>query len=165
MNRIAQAFQREKMMKKFVMTLVAASVVSGGIAFAASHGAATDPVKMRKEGMQAVGLAMGQVAGMAKGQIPFDPKGAVAAFKTMNYVAGTIDQFFPEGSDMAADTTAAPAIWEDMDGFKAALAKFQADTTAAIDMAPASAEDLGKALGMVGGNCKDCHEKYRVKNG
>ncbi|MCB1438617.1 MAG: cytochrome c [Nitratireductor sp.] len=151
-------------MKKFVMTLVAASVVSGGIAFAASHGA-MDPVKMRKDGMQTVGLAMGQVAGMAKGQVPFDPKGAVAAFKAMNYVSGTIGQFFPEGSDMAADTTAAPAIWEDMDGFNAALAKFQADTAAAIEMAPASPEDLGKALGMVGGNCKDCHEKYRVKKG
>ena len=149
-------------MKKLVIASILTATLTAGAALAASHGA--DPVATRKNGMQGVGLAMGTLAGMAKGEVPFNDKSALAALKLMNYVASTFDQHFPEGSDMAANTTAAPKIWEDMDGFKAAVAKFQMDTAAAIEAAPAAADALGPLLGSVGGNCKSCHETFRVKN-
>ena len=149
-------------MKKLVIASVLTAALSGGVALAASHGA--DPVATRKNGMQGVGLAMGTLAGMAKGEVPFNDKSALAALKLMNYVASTFEQHFPEGSDVDANTTASPKIWEDMSGFQAAVAKFQMDTAAAIEAAPAAADALGPLLGSVGGNCKSCHETFRVKN-
>ncbi|MCB1386526.1 MAG: cytochrome c [Nitratireductor sp.] len=149
-------------MQKLVVATVAAALVSGSLAFAASHGGA-DPIATRKNGMQANGLAIGLLAGMAKGDVPFNDKQALAALKTMNFVFANFGQHFPEGSDMGGNTTASPKIWQDMAGFTAAVDKATMDTAAAIEAAPASAEALGPILGSVGGNCKSCHETYRVK--
>ncbi|WP_075997871.1 c-type cytochrome [Salaquimonas pukyongi] len=148
-------------MKKLVVASILTATLTAGAAIAASHGA--DPIATRKNGMQGVGLAMGTLAAMAKGEAPFNEKSALSALKLMNYVAATFEQHFPEGSNSGGDTTAAPKIWEDMAGFKAAVAKLQTDTAAAIEAAPASAEALGPIMGSVGGNCKSCHESFRVK--
>jgi len=159
----APAVPREYDMKKLVIASILTATLTAGAALAASHGG-DDPIATRKNGMQGVGLAMGTLAGMAKGEVPFNDKQALAALKTMNYVFTTFGAHFPEGSDMGANTTAAPKIWEDMEGFMAAIDKAKMDTAAAIEAAPASAEALGPILGSVGGNCKSCHEAFRVSN-
>ena len=154
------------MINKSLVLGLSLAVVTGGLAFAAAHG---DAVNARKMAMKEVGGAMGAVARMAKGEAPFDAAVALASFQKMNDVAKVYGDYFPDGSQTGTDaegkaTTAAPAIWENMDGFKAAIAKFEADTAAAVAAAPASAEALGPVLGSVGGNCSSCHENFRVKN-
>ena len=146
-------------MRKIVTGALAFAVLSSGLAYAAGH---SDAISMRKNGMQIVGTSMGTLAGMAKGEAEFDAKAALAALKGMNYVANTFGDFFPEGS-ADGDTTASPKIWEDMDGFKAAIAKFESATAAGIAGAPQSQADLGALMGSIGGNCKECHEAFRVK--
>lgn len=153
-------------MKKIIIGAAIAAVISTGFAFAAGHEAA---VENRKAAMKEVGGAMGAMGKMAKGEMPFDATVVLASLQKMNEVSKTFGDHFPAGSEtgMGSDgkeTTSAPKIWEDMDGFKTAIAKFDADTTAAIAIAPQSVEELGPVLGSVGGNCKACHETYRVKS-
>jgi cytochrome c556 len=152
-------------MKKVIIGALAAAVISTGFAMAASHVGAIDA---RKAAMKEVGGAMGAMAKMAKGEADFDAAVVLASLQKINEVSKTFADHFPAGSEtgMASDgkeTTVAPKIWEDMDGFKAAIMKLDTDTAAAIAAAPQSLEELGPVLGSVGGNCKACHETYRVK--
>ncbi len=153
-------------MKKSLILGVVMAMAAGGLAFAAAHG---DAINARKMAMKEVGGAMGALSKMAKGEMAFDATVALASFQKMNDVSKVYGDYFPAGSETGADsegkpTTAAPAIWTDMDGFKAKIAKFDTDTAAAIAAAPQSVEALGPLLGSVGGNCASCHETFRVKN-
>lgn len=152
-------------MKKILVGALAFAVISTGIAYAASHSSAIDA---RKAAMKEVGGAMGALSKMAKGEMEFDAAVALASFQKMNDVSKTYGDHFPEGSETGMDsegkeTTASPKIWEDMAGFKAAIMKFDTDTAAAVAAAPQSVEQLGPLLGSVGGNCKACHEAFRIK--
>ena len=152
-------------MRKTIIGALAIAVISGGFAFAASH---TGAIDARKAAMKEVGGAMGALGKMAKGEMAFDAAVALASLEKMNEVSKTFADHFPAGSEtgMATDgkeTTASPKIWEDMDGFNAAIMKFDTDTAAAVAAAPQSVEALGPLLGSVGGNCKACHETYRIK--
>ena len=84
----------------------------------------------------------------------------------MNAAAVTFGDYFPEGSN-TGDTTASPKIWEDAAGFQAALTKFSDATGAAMAAAgkdgPADLDAFKAAMGPVMGNCKSCHEGFRVK--
>lgn len=122
--------------------------------------AAGDPIADRKAMMKSVGAATGASAAMMKGQADFDARVAMLALRTMNAVALGYGSKFPEGSE-TGDTKAKATIWSDSEGFTAALAKFEADTAAAL-AAPAADLDAFKAqFGMVAANCKACHETYR----
>ncbi len=148
-------------MKKTVLALsiVAATAVA---AFAAD-----DPIAARKAIMQGNGAAAGVAAGMMKGEIDYNPAAAKLAIASLNAAAMTFGDYFPEGSDMGADTTASPKIWEDPEGFKAELAKFQSATAAAMQASgkagPADLDAFKAAVGPVLGTCKSCHEGYRIQ--
>ena len=146
-------------MKRVLFGALAIAVVTSGIAYSMSHG---DPITTRKHAMNVSSLAMGTLAPMAKGQTAFDAKVALRALKSLNYLAISVGVYFPEGSD-AGDTTASPKIWQDMAGFKASMAKLASDTAAAIANPPQDVAALGAAVGAVGGNCKACHDDYRIK--
>ncbi|MFZ2101552.1 MAG: cytochrome c [Oricola sp.] len=141
------------------MTLVAAT--------AATAFAAEDPIATRKALMQSNGAVAGLSAGLMKGDIAYSPAAGKAAIAALNGVAMAIGDYFPEGSDMGADTKAAPKIWEDRAGFDAAVAKFAADTGAAMQASgkdgPADLAAFQAAVGPVLGNCKSCHEAYQVR--
>ncbi len=152
-------------MKRIIMGAAIAAIVSTGFAYAAGHEAAIDE---RKKQMRTVGGAIGALGKMAKGEMPFDAAVALASLQKMNDVSKTFGDLFPTGSETGVDsegkeTTASPKIWSDMAGFKAAVGKFESDTAAAVAIAPQAAADLGPILGSVGGNCKACHETFRVK--
>lgn len=146
-------------MKSFIKLAVVASLAGvSTMAFAAG-----DPIAERKAMMKSVGAATGASAAMVKGQADFDPRVAMLALRTMNAVALGYAGKFPVGSESGGKTTASPKIWEDSAGFAAAVAKFEADTAAAL-AAPAADLDAFKAqFGSVAANCSACHETYRVK--
>lgn len=122
--------------------------------------AAGDPIAERQAMMKSVGAATGAAAAMVKGKTEFDARVAMLALRTMNAVSLGYGSKFPEGSD-TGDTKAKATIWSDPDGFAAAIAKLEADTSAAL-AAPATDLDAFKAqFGMVAANCAACHETYR----
>lgn len=136
-------------------------------ATAATAFAADDPIAVRKALMQSNGAAVGASVGMFKGEIPYSPAVAKAAIAALHASAESFGDYFPEGSDMGADTKASPKIWEDMEGFQAALDKYKADAAAAMQAAgkagPADLATFQAAMGPVLNNCKSCHEAYQLQ--
>jgi cytochrome c556 len=117
----------------------------------------------RKEIMKGVGAAAKEGAGMARGSTPYDNAKAVQVFVVYANAAAKMPGLFPDDSKTGGETTASPKIWEDMAGFKAGFAKFEAESKAA----QASVKDLDSfkaAFGNMGKLCGGCHEVYRVKN-
>ena len=122
-----------------------------------------DPIKARRALMKANGDQAKIGASMAKGETPFDLDKARAIFTTFEDAAAKVPALLPENSKTGGDTAAKPEIWENMDDFKARLAKVGADAKDAL----AKVNDLDSfkaAFGAIGKNdCGGCHEKYRIK--
>lgn len=148
-------------MKKtaIVLSLLA---VSAGVALAAD-----DPIATRQALMEANGGAAGLSGGMLKGEMPYSPAAAKAALATFHATSLAFGDYFPDDSKTGGKTTAAPKIWEDAAGFEKALSKFQADAAAGFEAAgedgPADLASFKAAVMPVLGNCKSCHETYRIK--
>jgi len=144
------------MRKIFFATLTACLLTSSAVY--------ADAISDRKAAMKNVGMAMGAAVKMLKGQMDYDPVVASLAFATMNNAAIGLTGLFPEGSETGGKTTASPKIWSDMGGFSSAVAKFQSDTAEAVAAKPADLDAFKAVFGKVAGNCKSCHEGYRVSN-
>lgn len=140
------------------IALVLLAAVFGATAVVAQ----SDPIAARKAMMKGNGAQARIGAAMVKGEAPFDLAKAKKVFATYQEAAEKMPALFPANSKTGGETTAAPKIWEDAAGFKAAFAKFGADAKAA----EASVKDLDSfkaAFGTVAKNCGGCHETYRIK--
>ncbi len=142
-------------MKKLFFSVAAATVLFAGVAHA-------DVIADRKAEMKNNGASIKLLSQSAKGEVPYDAAAVLAALTSMRKTTSNFADLFPAGSETGGETTASPKIWEDMNGFKTALAKFHTDLDAAIAAAPADPAALGAVLGAVGGNCQSCHESYRI---
>jgi len=148
-------------MKRILKITAAALLLASGVAVAADG-----PIESRKILMQASGAAAGLAGGMMKGEIEYNPTSGRSAIATLRAVAHTHANFVSAES-LTGDTTASPKIAEDPDGWNKAVAKFMADTDAAGKASgkngPADLDAFKAAAGPVLGNCKACHEAFRVK--
>ena len=142
------------MLKKSLFALFAVA-----IAFTAVAG--EGPQHERHELMENVGKAAKPLGPMLKGEAEYDCATAEKSLHTFKKVSGKFGGLFPEGSD-TGDTEAAPAIWEDREGFDQALQEWADATAAALEAAPATLEDAKPVLGGVFGTCKNCHDTYRI---
>lgn len=124
---------------------------------------AEDPIAARKAIMKNVGAATKAGGDMLKGEADFNAVTAVLIFRTMNAASLGMGELFPDGSETGGKTIASPKIWEDRAGFDMAMAKFQADTAAAIASNPADIDAFKAAFGAAAQNCNACHEAYRIK--
>ncbi|MGB3812399.1 MAG: cytochrome c [Shinella sp.] len=146
---------------KFRTLAVAAALAALG---AGAVVAADEPQVVRQEMMKKVGGAMGALAGIAKGEKPYDAEIVKASLTTMSEVAKAFPDQFPVGSEAGSETEAKAAIWESMDDFKAKSLKFGADAETVLAGMPADQAAVGAALGTISPSCGGCHEVYRVKN-
>jgi cytochrome c556 len=146
------------MMKPAVVAAVLAAVILPTAVVAG-------PIEDRKAIMKGNGRDTKMAGDMLKGVAPFDA--AMANKILANYAAAAkaFPAHFPANSKTGGETEAAPAIWDKPADWKAATAKFQADTAAAVALKPTDAASFGKAFGMVTANCKSCHEGFRIKKG
>jgi len=141
------------------------TAVCAALAVALSAGAVlaqSKAIAERKEVMKGVGAAAKQGAAIARGTDPYDNAKAVQVFAVYASAAEKMPGLFPDDSKTGGETTASPKIWEDMDGFKAAMAKWGASAKAA----QASVKDIDSfktAFGEIGKQCGACHEVYRIK--
>ncbi|GAA4521896.1 cytochrome c [Chelativorans composti] len=146
-------------MKKLIASALVLMVSAGTVA------AQDNPIKSRQALMDAAAGAAGIAVPMLKGEMEYNPAVAKAAIATFYGVATAGQAFFPEGS--AGDSKAAPKIWEDPEGFKAAFAKFQSAAEAAFQASgkegPADLKAFQAAVGPVLQNCGSCHETYRLE--
>jgi cytochrome c556 len=145
----------------FQKLLIVFAVLMFGITAAAAQ-SCDDIITKRQNLMKASGAAGKTGSSITKGEIPFDLAKAQEVFAAFAEDAKEMPTLFPDCSKTGDHTTAAPAIWEKADDFKAAIAKFTADVKAAQD----STKDLDtfKAnLQTVGKNCGNCHQAFRVR--
>jgi cytochrome c556 len=154
----SNSFQKENSMRlKLALAVVALGAGLSGIAIAAD-----DPIAARQDLMEKNQDAAKIIFGMAQGKVPYDAAQAGAAAQSIVDDMAEFVTLFPEGSDKG-DTSASPAIWENMDDFKAMAANLATDAQAAVDAAPKGLDAFVATLAPIGQDCGGCHEKYRIK--
>ena len=116
----------------------------------------------REAAMKKIGGAMGAIAGMAKGEKPFDAAVVKDSLTTISATIKVFPDYFPAGSEMD-DNEASPAIWANMDDFKAHANKLSADADMLMAQLPADAAGLGAVMETLGADCGACHKLYRLK--
>ncbi|MBB4954548.1 cytochrome c556 [Agrobacterium vitis] len=125
--------------------------------------AADEPQVLRAAMMKKVGGAMGALAGIAKGEKPYDAAAVKASLTTMQDVAKHFPDQFPKGSETGFNTEASPKIWEDMATFKTKSKALETAATAQLAALPADQAGVGAAMKAIGGTCGDCHQAFRMK--
>jgi len=139
------------------------SFLAATLAFTSLALAGGTPQHERHELMESAKEAAKVVGPMLQGEREYDNAAAMESLKTWAHVADKVGGLFPEGSETGEDTEAAPAIWEDREGFDAALAEWSDAINAAIEANPATLEEAKPVLGAVFGKCKNCHDTYRIE--
>ena len=144
-----------KISKQVVASLVALLSVGG----AAVAVIAADAFHDRHMAMEAVGDAMKPLGAMAKKAAPFDAAVVKANATTIADHLKMASTLFPAGSG-GGESRAKPEIWTDSAGFEKGMKDAQAAAVALQSVSDEAA--FGPALGALGGNCKSCHDKYRI---
>ena len=137
---------------------------SGMVSAQEDHSAA---VKARQAHMQLNGFFMGQLAAIAKGQVPYDAAQATGVVNSL-LALNTMDvgAMWPPDSDnqsLPGKTRALPEIWTT---FPAIVEKSDALTKALEAMVVAAGTDLASlqgAFGAVGAGCGGCHRSFRAE--
>lgn len=144
-------------------TIMAALALALAVAGAGAVAAAEEPQVARQALMKKVGGAMGALAGIAKGEKPYDADTVKVSLTTIGEAAEAFPDQFPAGTETGAETEASPKIWENMDDFKAKSEQLGQDVETALASLPADQAAVAAALGPIGKNCASCHETYRLK--
>lgn len=121
----------------------------------------SDIASDREELMEGVRDAAKPVGAMLKGEKEFNAGTLQESLAVFADAADKLGTLVPEGS---TGGEASPAIWDDPEGFAAAVSKWQDSVAAAIDAAPQSLEDAAPLAKAVMGNCKNCHDDYRIED-
>lgn len=142
-------------------SLIALGVLLLGVT-AASAQSCQDIIDKRQTFMKHSAAEAKIASAMVKGETPFDLAKAKEIYATFATDAAAMPTLFPDCSKTGDHTTAAPAIWEKPDDFKAAIAKFAADIKAAQDSTK-DLDGLKANFQTIGKDCGACHQSFRVK--
>jgi cytochrome c556 len=146
----------------FRKLLVVFAVLMFGVTAAAAQ-SCQDIIEKRQTLMKKSGAAAKIGTEMIKGERPFDMAQVQQIYVAFTEDATQMPTLFPDCSKTGHKTTAAPAIWQKMDDFKAAIAKFAADIKAAQDSTK-DVDTLKANFTTIGKNCSSCHQTFRVKS-
>jgi len=146
----------------FRKLLVVFAVLMFGVTAAAAQ-SCQDIIEKRQTLMKKSGAAAKIGTEMIKGERSFDMAQVQQIYVAFTEDATQMPTLFPDCSKTGHKTTAAPAIWQKMDDFKAAIAKFAADIKAAQDSTK-DVDTLKANFTTIGKNCSSCHQTFRVKS-
>lgn len=125
-----------------------------------------DLVKHAQTFMKGNGKNAGALGAMVKGEKPYDQATVDAALAQFEETANKLPTLFPEsieGLKADGDYSSTSKIWEDKAGFAARIASFS-KAVAEVKPRIKDLDTLKAAFTVIGKECKDCHETYRVKN-
>ena len=144
---------------KRVLIAAALAVCVSGNAFAG----ADDDIKYRQNSMKAVGVQMGAIVAILKGEV--DNKGALANHAALmgavTNTAITIPAFKPntDGKGERKTTSTSP-IWSDWAKFEQGMKDL---ATAGQAAAAAGGKITFAEVKALGATCKSCHKAFRMK--
>ena len=144
-------------------------VILAAGAFAVAGTAMAQPkpeafVKHRQSAFALMGWYFGPMAGVAKGEKPFNKEELIKASALVATMAKLPFDSFPAGTESVGNTRATPAVWSDNAKFKDIAAKLVVETDKLAALAAAGDEaGFKKQFGAVGGTCKACHDDFQKK--
>lgn len=144
-------------MLKKILAATAICLVGATAAFSAS-----ELGDKREADMKKIGGATAQLAGIAKGEKPYDAAVVKASLTTINTTIKEFPTLFPAGKP-DEDGHASPKIWENMAGFKAHADELASVSDKLLANLPADQKAVGGALGEIGKVCSACHQDFRLK--
>jgi cytochrome c556 len=150
-------------MKKLTKIVLAIS------AFAVAGSAMAQPkpeqfVKHRQSAFALMGWYFGPMAGVAKGEKPFNKDEMTKASALVATMAKLPFDSFVAGTESIGNTRALPTVWSDNGKFKEIAAKLSVETEKLASLAAAGDEaGFKKQFGVVGGTCKACHDDFQKK--
>lgn len=148
------------MQRKFIAAIVALTTTFSISALADTT--PEDAADYRKSIMTSLRGHIGAASMIARGLVENDGF-LLGHAQGLANAANELHRIFPEGSNVG-ESEALPVIWEDTEGFAAAIAKMQEATTAFVEAAESGdAEAIGGAFRNVGMSCRGCHDNYRVQ--
>lgn len=140
-------------------TFAAALICLAGATAALS---ASELGEKREADMKKIGGAVAQLAGIAKGEKPYDSGVVKTSLTTINTTIKEFPTLFPADKP-DEDGHASPKIWENMAGFKAHADELASVSEKLLASPPADQKAVGAALGQLGKVCSACHEEFRLK--
>ena len=148
--------------------LIAAALASVPLTVVAED---EDPIALAIEARhgyyQMLSMSMGTLAGMAKGDIPYDEAKAVTAASNIEALTHyDLPGLFVEGSGVGqtkVENAAKPVIWEKMEDFRAKFAGLGEAAAGSAEAVKGGAESVGPVVVKIGAACKACHDVYRLK--
>ena len=138
---------------------VASLVVAGFVVGTSLAVVYADAYQDRHMLMEEINDAMKPLGAIAKKQTPFDAAVVKASATTISENLKKAHELFPAGSD-GGESRAKAEIWTDRAGFDKQMKDAQA---AAVALQSVTEEPAFlPALRTLGGNCKSCHDMYRL---
>jgi len=122
---------------------------------------AEDAIEARQAILKGIGDATRPAAAMLKGEAPFDLAVVGVALKTQAEGADRLKDFFPDNS-RTGKTEASPRIWAEKERFLGLYARLAADARAA-QSAITDEASFKATFPKLLGDCKACHDDFRVK--
>jgi len=152
-----------------VVTLLAVPAMSGKKDKGKDKNGSMDPanaaavVDYRHSLYESMGKHMKMASFIVKGKLDRKDDMVMHA-QALHGASLAIPDLFPAGTgpDAFPKTEALPSIWEDPEGFKAAVDEYQSATSKLVEVAKSGDVDAFKAqFGAVGKSCGGCHDKFR----
>jgi cytochrome c556 len=140
--------------------LVVFAILMLGVTAAAAQ-SCQDVINKRQTLMKRSAAMAKDGSAMIKGDAPFDLAKVQEILAAFADDAAQMPNLFPDCSKTGDHTTVAPTIWDKSDDFKAAIAKFAADVTAAQDSTK-DLDGLKASFQTLGKDCGSCHQTFRV---
>ena len=142
-------------------------LAAGAFAIAGTAMAQPKPeqyVKHRQSALALMGWYFGPMAGVAKGEKPFNKDEMTKSSALVATMAKLPFDSFVVGTENVGNTRARPEIWTNNAKFKEIATKLGVETETLAKLAAAGDEaGFKKQFGVVGGTCKACHDDFQKK--
>jgi cytochrome c556 len=136
-------------------------VLGGAAAFAQDMGKI---IEYRRNVMKSLGAHAGDIVLILKGQVPFGNDHILAQAEAIHAMSKLIPDLVPQGSGTeAGETNALPAIWQNMDKFKALAAKLETESAKLVEIAKGGDKKaIADQVTVMGKEaCGACHHDFR----
>jgi cytochrome c556 len=146
--------------KKRITALLACGLLAAWPAYA-QFAKPEKAVQYRQSAFVIMGTSFARIGAMVQGKAPFDAKAALENAEIVAMMSRLPWQAFGPGTDLP-ESHAKPAIWKEMDKFKADANKLQEMTPKLVAAAKTGKLDEIKVVfGETAKTCKSCHDSFR----